>query len=69
MLLGLVAMGQEGGFQFLRFRSLRQFWQRFQDLPFGEINILQSIVEQIVKRFLDHHILRVQTYFSKRGRS
>jgi len=32
----------------------------FQDLPLGKINVLQGIIKQIVKGFLDHDILRYQ---------
>ena len=48
MPLGLVAMGQKRGFQLFRFRGLGQFRQRLQDLPFGEINVLQGVVKQVL---------------------
>ena len=58
MPLGFVAMGQKGRFQLLRFRGLRQLRQGLQDLPLGEINVLQSIIKQIVQGFIDHDILQ-----------
>ena len=54
MLLGFVAVGKEGGFEFFGLRRLGQLWQGLQDLALGKIDVLQSIVKQIVECFPGH---------------
>jgi hypothetical protein len=48
MPLGLVAMGQKSAFQLFRLRGFRQFGQGLQNLPLGEVDVFERVVEQIV---------------------